>query len=196
VACVAGVVAVVIAIAASSTTTISSSATTTPVSAPPSTTSAPPRSAPSTVLPATTTQPAPPATSVASTAAISQTFNTFLDFNNASVSDKVAVVEDGSALRQAIAEAVATPFASAAYGSRVESSSMLDSSACALVSLPTPCAQITYDVVGAKGVVILPGSQGYAVSINGQWRVAKVTVCGLFELFYEASAKSGTPPGC
>jgi hypothetical protein len=108
----------------------------------------------------------------------------------------VAVVEDGSALRQAIAEAVATPFASAAFGSRVDASTLLDSSACALVSLSTPCARVTYDVVGAKGVVILPGSLGYAVSINGQWQVAKVTVCGLFELFYQASAKTGTPPGC
>ncbi len=186
-ACATGVVAVAIAVTLSATTSGSSPVSTTSIAA---------GSPSTTILPSETTEPAPPATTDAPTTAIGRTFNTFLDFNNPSVPDKVAVVEDGSELRQAIGEAVATPFADAAFGSRIDSSALLDSSQCALVSLPTPCAWVTYDVVGAKSAVILPGSLGYAVSVDGQWRVAKVTVCGLFELFYQASAKSGTPPGC
>jgi hypothetical protein len=128
--------------------------------------------------------------------AIGQSFNTLFDFADGSVTDKLAAVQDGTVLRQAMTEAVSTPFASSAYGARVDAFTVLDASDCARVPVLAPCARITYDVVGANGSVILPQSEGYAVSVDGQWLVAKSTVCGLFELFYQASGKTGTPPGC
>jgi hypothetical protein len=133
---------------------------------------------------------------VPATTAVGQSFNTLFDFADGSVTDKLAVVEDGDTLRQAMTEAVSTPFVKAATGIKVDTSTVLATPTCAKETLPAPCALITYDVVGAGGAVILPNSQGYAVSIKGQWRVAKTTVCSLFELFYQASAKTGTPPGC
>jgi hypothetical protein len=137
--------------------------------------------------PATTTPPA---------GAIAESFNSFFDFSSGTVTDKLAVVEGGAGLRRALTEALSNPFARAATGAKVEGTNLLDPAACGRASLPAPCALVTYDVVGAKEAVILPHAQGYAVSVDGRWRLAKVTVCDLFELFYEASAKTGTPPGC
>jgi hypothetical protein len=133
---------------------------------------------------------------VAAATAAGQSFNTLFDFADGSVTNKLAVVEDGETLRQAMTEAVSTPFVKAATGIKVNASTVLATPACAKATLPAPCALISFDVVGTGGAVILPNSEGYAVSIKGQWRVAKSTVCSLFELFYQASAKTGTPPGC
>jgi hypothetical protein len=131
-----------------------------------------------------------------SATAIGRSFNSFFDFSTGTVSDKLAVVQGGAKLRQALKEAVSTSFARAATGASVRTTKMLDTAACAKASLVAPCAQVTYDVLGTMDSVILPGAKGYAVSRDGNWKVAKITACGLFELFYEAAAKSGTPPGC
>jgi hypothetical protein len=141
-----------------------------------------------------TTTPAPGTGASAGT--IASSFNTFFDFADGTVSDKLAVVEDGGALGQALTGALSMSFAPAATGAKVDNTKMLDASACARATLAAPCAQVTYDVLGIGGTVILPGSEGYAVEVDGSWRLAKMTACGLFELFYEASAKAGTPPGC
>jgi hypothetical protein len=137
-----------------------------------------------------------PAISTATADAIADSFNSFFDFSSGTVTDKLAVVQDGGSLRRALTEALSNPFARAATGAKVEAIKMLDPAGCAQASLSAPCALVTYDVVGAKDAVILPNSQGYAVTFDGRWRVARVTVCELFELFYQASAKTGTPPGC
>jgi len=34
------------------------------------------------------------------------------------------------------------------------------------------------------------------VFVNGQWLVAKATICQLLGLFYTAEGKTGSPPGC
>ncbi len=128
--------------------------------------------------------------------AINRSFNTLFDFADGSITDKLAVIEDGAALRQAMTQATSNSFTAAATGARVDTSTMLGASACAQLSLTAPCAAVTYDVVGTQNSVLLPSSQGYAVWHNGKWLIAKVTACGLFELFYQASAKTGTPPGC
>ena len=150
----------------------------------------------STPTPVGSTEPSSPATAGPPTTSTRQSFNTLFDFANGSVTDKLAVVEDGDTLRQAMTGAVSTPFVKAATGVKVETSTVLTAPACAAASLPAPCALVTYDVVAAGGAVILPNSQGYAVSINGQWLVSKSTVCNLFELFYQASGRTGIPAGC
>jgi hypothetical protein len=137
-----------------------------------------------------------PAATTPTAGTIADSFNSFFDFSSGTVTNKLAVVEGGGTLRRALTEALSNPFARAATGAKVEAIKMLDPAGCAQASLSAPCALVTYDVVGAKDAVILPNSQGYAVTFDGRWRVARVTVCELFELFYQASAKTGTPPGC
>ena len=56
---------------------------------------------------------------------------------------------------------------------------------------------MNYDIHSARcGAAILPGNNGYAVFTDGQWLVAKVTICTLLGLFYTTEGKTGTPPGC
>jgi hypothetical protein len=193
VACVLGASVLGVAVIRTLVKASSSSASTTLTTAVAST-SAPSRT---TVRPSSgRTPPTNSSTSEPSPTGIDQSFNTLFDFANGSITDKLAVVEDGANLRQAMTEALSTSFAAAATGARVDTATMPGASACARLSLTAPCAAVTYDVVGVKNAILVPSSQGYAESINGRWLVAKVTVCGLFELFYQASAKTGTPPGC
>ena len=69
-------------------------------------------------------------------------------------------------------------------------------SACTTAKLPSPCAKVSYDILGAGGTPLLAGQTGYAVDVSGKWLVAKVTICTLLGLFYSAEGKSGSPPGC
>ena len=118
------------------------------------------------------------------------------DFANGVVSEKLDAIQDGTTLDVAMTQTVSSSYASTALGARIDTYQMLDGSACAKVSLSAPCAQVTYDILGPGVSVILSGSQGYAVSVNGQWLVAKGTVCSLFGLLYEAAGSTATPPGC
>jgi hypothetical protein len=187
-ASVLGVAVIRTPVKASSSSTSTTLTTTVASTSAPSRTAARPSSGRTPPTNSSTSEPSP--------AAIDQSFNTLFDFANGSITDKLAVVEDGASLRQAMTEALSTSFAAAATGARVDTAVMLGAPACARLSLTAPCAAVTYDVVGVTNAVLVPSSQGYAESINRRWLVAKVTVCGLFELFYQASAKTGTPPGC
>jgi hypothetical protein len=61
----------------------------------------------------------------------------------------------------------------------------------------SPCAKVTYDLLGPGGSPLFPtASSGYAVLSGGRWLVAKSTICGLLGLFFQASGRSGAPPGC
>ena len=62
--------------------------------------------------------------------------------------------------------------------------------------MPSPCAKVTYSILGQGGSALLGGETGYAVYVNGKWLVAKPTVCSLLGLFYEATGKTGSPQGC
>lgn len=200
-ACVAGAAAIASAVALAGAKSPASAPPTT--SKTPTTSVAPTSSAPESVPPTATTlpitiPPAPgsPTTTPSAAGAIGQSFNTVFDFANGTVTDKLEVIVDGSTLQQAMTEAVSSSYASSALGARIDTYSMLDGPACSKVSLPAPCAQVTYDILGTGGTAILSGSQGYAVSVDGRWLVAKGTVCSLFGLLYEASGKTGTPQGC
>ncbi len=194
VACITGASAIALAVVLAGTrspTTAPSATSRTPVaSTRPSTQAS---------VPSASTQPQTTTSLVAvpaAASAIGRSFNTVFDFANGVVSEKLDAIQDGTTLDVAMTQAVSSSYASTALGARIDTYQMLDGSACAQVSLPAPCAQVTYDILGPGVSVILSGSQGYAVSVDGQWLVAKGTVCSLFGLLDEVAGSTATPPGC
>lgn len=131
----------------------------------------------------------------AAPAAIRHAYDVLFDFSNPSIGDKVAVIEDGSSVRGALRQALASPLASLATGAKVTKTTILEDAACKAAAVPAPCARVRYDILGAKGAVLYGGSGGYAV-FDGTWRVAHSTVCGLLATMYETLGKKGTPSGC
>jgi len=150
----------------------------------------------------TTTQPVSPVTTSTTTGSstssdeIAQAYQTLFDFAEPSVADKVAVIQDGASIQTALSQALSSSLGSSATGANVNNISFLDSASCAQDNLPSPCAQVNYDILGQGGTAILANNQGYAVSVDGTWLVATNTACGLLGLFYQAAGKTGTPPGC
>lgn len=128
---------------------------------------------------------------------ISRSYAAVFNFSNKSVSAKTSVIENGSSLKKAIAQALSSSLAKTATGAQVVSVKLLGATACSQAALPSPCAVVTYNLLGTnrKPLFTTPSS-GYAVFVSGKWLVAKSTICGLLELFYSASGRSGTPPGC
>jgi hypothetical protein len=144
----------------------------------------------------TTGVPVNPATAPADIAAV---YNSLFHFTSGTIASKEAVIQDGTGLKAALTQALSSSEASAAAGTTVNSTNLLTASQCAHLSpkaLPYPCAHINYDIDGPSGTAILPGNNGYAVYTNGKWLVAKTTICTLLGLFYTASGKTGSPPGC
>ncbi len=188
----------------SAPTGIVSSAPTGPAIAPVIATSAttettPPPTITGTIPPATTptTEPGTTPTTEPSgdSSAITQAFQTLFD-PNASIADRVAVVQNGASIETAFSTAFSSSLSSSATGASVDSITFLDSSGCSQVGLTSPCAQVIYDILGTGGSPLLPDNTGYAVSVDGTWLVATNTVCTLLGLFYQAEGETGTPPGC
>ena len=150
----------------------------------------------------TTTQPVSPVTTTTTTGSstpsdqITQAYQTLFDFADPSVADKVAVIQNGASIQMALSQALSSSLGSSATGANVNDISFLDSATCTQDNLPSPCAQVNYDILGQGGTAILPDNNGYAVSIGGTWLVATDTACVLLGLFYSAAGLSGTPPGC
>jgi hypothetical protein len=130
-------------------------------------------------------------------AAVSHAFTTLFNFRDHSVDAKTAVVQDGDTLHTAIAEALSSSLAKQATGARVSAVRLLSKSSCTQAALRSPCAKVTYDLLGPSGKPLFTTpSLGYAVDVDGRWLVAKSTICGLLELFYSVSGHHGVPPGC
>jgi hypothetical protein len=127
---------------------------------------------------------------------IGTSYSTLFDLSNPDLAPKVAVIQNGTQIQTAMQQALSSSLASSASGSKIDSVNILSAAACHKVPLPSPCAHVVYDILGANGTAILPNSQGYAIYSNGQWLVAKATICGLLGLFEQAEGKSSTPPGC
>jgi hypothetical protein len=144
----------------------------------------------------TTGVPVNPATAPADIAAA---YNTLFHFTTGTLASKIALVQDGPKLSAALNGAKTSSEASAAAGTKVNSTNLLTASQCQHVTptaLPYPCAHLNYDILGPSGAAILPGNNGYAVYSNGKWLVAKTTICTLLGLLQTASGKTGSPPGC
>jgi hypothetical protein len=130
---------------------------------------------------------------------IGQVYDTLFHFTSGTLASKEAVIQDGASISSALHEALTSNLASSAAGTKINSVNLLTSTQCKAVTpkaLPYPCAHVNYDINGTSGAAILPGNNGYAVFVNGHWTVAKTTICTLLGLFYTASGKTGTPPGC
>lgn len=133
---------------------------------------------------------------------ISTAYTTLFNLSDKSVDSKIAVIQNGSAIRAALADALANPIANSAGGATVHPPvTLLNASACRQQHLPYPCAKVNYDIDGPAAfgqtpTAILPNSQGYAVYVSGHWLVAKATICGLLGLLYQTEGKQGAPTGC
>ena len=145
-----------------------------------------------TVAPTTTTT----IDAAAAQTAIAMSFNTLFDLSNPDLNSKLAVIQNGSTITSALQQALSSSLASSSAGSKIDSVSILSTTACKKVPLPTPCAKVVYDINGPTGTAVLANSQGYAVDVNGTWLVAKTTICGLLGLFYQAEGNTGNPAGC
>ena len=126
---------------------------------------------------------------------IQHAYGVLFNFTNRSVDTKVTVIEGGSSLREALTQGLSSPLASLATGAKVTKTTLLSDAACKAADVHTPCARVTYDVLGARGP-LFSGSSGYAVFSDGKWLVARSTVCGLLGTMYTTLGKKGAPPGC
>ena len=126
---------------------------------------------------------------------IQHAYGVLFNFSNPSVEAKVAVIEDGTRLRGAIRDALASPLAALAKGAKVTSTKLLGPAACKQAGVPSPCARVGYDLLGANGSALFKGASGYAV-YDGTWLVARTTICGLLETMNQTLGKKGTPAGC
>jgi hypothetical protein len=115
------------------------------------------------------------------TAAITQTWTAFFNYQS-SAAQRQALLEDGSTLGQAMA-----------MGDRLAKKEKLQETVKVHTVTLTDSAHATvsYDIL-SHGSVILPGSTGTAVLVNGKWLVSKQSFCGLIEL----GAGGQTIPGC
>jgi len=114
------------------------------------------------------------------------------DLANPAIDPKLAVVQDGSALRAAFTAALKSPLAKTAGGASVSKITIEHGTACKNEFLPSPCAKVIYSILSPKGGVLLPNSGGLALYQSSRWLVAKVTICALLEL----EAAGVVPPGC
>ncbi|HEY5024034.1 MAG TPA: hypothetical protein VII76_03580 [Acidimicrobiales bacterium] len=152
-----------------------------------------PSASPTTVKATTTTVAIDPATAQAD---IALSYNTLFNLANPSLAGKLVVIQNGQSITTALQQALSSSEASASQGSKIDSVNILTAAQCAKQSLPAQCAHVVYDILGTGGTAILPMNNGYAVFTDGKWLVAKVTICTLLGLFYSASGKTGSPPGC
>jgi len=161
---------------------------TTPPTAPPIPTTTP-GSTPTTTPGSTTT------TTSTDSSAIAHAFDTLFD-PSSSIAAKEAVIQNGASIETGLTNAFSSSLSSSATGASVDDISFPDSSGCTQAGLTSPCAQVTYDILGGNGSALLPNNQGYAVSVDGTWLIATNTVCTLLGLFYTAEGNTGAPPGC
>ncbi len=128
---------------------------------------------------------------------IGRAYATLFDFADHDVKTKMAVIQDGTVLHSAITEALSSPLAAKAAGAKVMAVKLLPKTRCDEAVLPSPCARVTYDLLGPSGrPLFITPSTGYAVEVRDRWLVATSTICGLLGLFYSASGRPGRPPGC
>jgi hypothetical protein len=164
--------------AATTTTTTSTTTTSTAVS--------------STTTPTTTSAPSGTTVPAATSAAIDKAYMTLFDLASPAIAPKLAVVQDGSALRAAFTAALKSPLAAEAGGAKVLSVTLESTSGCSSNSLPPPCALVKYDVLSPAKQALLSNQNGSAIESGGQWLVSKSTICTLLSFTNGGTA----PKGC
>ncbi|CAB4869857.1 unannotated protein [freshwater metagenome] len=157
-------------------------ATTTPATTTPATTAnstAPTVTMPTTIAPATTASPTTTTQDPAKAKAeITANWERFF-LPTTAIADRVALLENGPALQQALELRATDPL-------QAQASAVVKS-----VELTAPDqATVTYDVL-LNGVVALPDSQGISVRRDGVWKVGAESFCALISL-----GATGPIPGC
>jgi len=135
--------------------------------------------------PTTTTTTMP--SRAASTAAIKHSFSVLFDLADPALAPKIAVIQDGSALEATMRGALKSALAKEAAGASISAVEIESGSGCSNGGVPSPCAKVTYDILGPSGTALLANTQGYAVYSRSHWLVAKVTICSL--LYFENGDK-------
>jgi hypothetical protein len=144
----------------------------------PSVTSGPPASTTPTITPTTGPSTTAAFDEAAAQAQIIANWEKFFT-PGTSVDERVALLQDGSALRAAIEQSATNPLQQQARAKVTR------------VTFTSPTeATVTYDVY-LNGTVALPNSQGMAVLEGGTWKVAQQSFCSLISL-----GVSGPIPGC
>lgn len=139
--------------------------------------------------------PAPPNPATAKVG-VTEAYETVFDLADPSLTPKVADVQDGPTIRSSLRRALSSPLAESAAGAVINGVTILSPTRCTSSSAPSPCARVTYEIDGPTSGGILENVTGYAVYVDGKWLVAKVTMCSLLGLFWQATHKRGRPPGC
>ncbi len=132
----------------------------------------------------------------ASKADITSEYKTLFNFSSKNVTAMAGAIQDGSAVKASLSTAVHSAIASAATGASVLAVTLISDSKCSSKKVPTPCASVSYDILGSGGSVELGPETGYATYATGKWLVAKVTICSLLDEFYAVEGNTGTPAGC
>jgi hypothetical protein len=122
----------------------------------------------------TTTTAAEPASGPAAVAAIKANWETVFN-GKAPIPRRLVLVQDGSQVTAFVEAQASTPFGAAAAGSTAAVSSVT-------ISSPTQ-ATVHYDVL-LLGTPLLKNQVGNAVYLNGTWKVAIASFCGLTYLQY------------
>jgi hypothetical protein len=127
-----------------------------------------------------------------SKADIKKAYMTLFDLANPSIAPKLAVVQDGQALKATMTKELHSALAKKAGGAKVQSIKLRSGSACQTEALPSPCALVTYTIVSPTNKPLLASAKGFAVYVSSKWLVSKSTICTLLQL-----ANGNKPPaGC
>lgn len=145
-------------------------------------------STPPTTTTTTTTLPSV----AASTTAIKHAYAVLFDLSDPAVAPKLAVVQDGSAIKSAMTSALKTGLAKEATGATTSKVLIEHGASCTNEILSSPCAKVTFDILGPQGKALLSNDTGFAVYKDRNWFVAKNTICALLDL----SDGGASLPGC
>jgi hypothetical protein len=99
-----------------------------------------------------------------------------------------ALLEDGEQMKAGIA-ALGESAQASHVTVTVKDVKPLDAAGCEAVGVPSPCAEVKYDL-NLDGNPVVPDQTGYAVQQAAKWKVAKATFCTL------AGMGGKTPAGC
>jgi hypothetical protein len=99
-----------------------------------------------------------------------------------------ALLEDGEQMKAGIA-ALGESAQASHVTVTVKNVKPLDAAGCEAVDVPSPCAEVKFDL-NLDGNPVVPDQTGYAVQQAGTWKVAKATFCTL------AGMGGKTPSGC
>jgi hypothetical protein len=135
----------------------------------PSSSSAPASSAPASSAPASSAPASSPTGNSAAAAQITANWEKFFD-STTSLSDRVALLQNGSTFSSAISALSKLPLASG-IGAKVTSVTVNSATS----------ATVTYNIVSGSST-LLTGQKGTAVYQDGTWKVGDASLCGLFKL--------------